>query len=331
MNEAYDVVVIGGSAAGLAGALALGRSRRSVLVIDSDEPRNAPASHVHNYLGRESTPPRELFAIGRAEVAQYGVETLAGRVTAIERVTAVERDAGRFVVTVTAEDDAGVGGSGPLTVFARRVLLASGSRDELPDVPGVREQWGRGVVHCPYCHGWEVRDRAIGVLATSPLSAHQVGMFRQLSDRVTLFLNDSFEPSDEQWEQFAARGVQVVSGAVAELVSVDGEVASVRLAGGTTVPIEALAVASRVWARADLVAPLGVVTQDVEMGGVVFGSIVPVDEMGRTTAPGVFAAGNVTDMRSQVITSAAAGLQAGAAINADLIEEDTRAAVSARA
>jgi thioredoxin reductase len=325
VNEAYDVVVIGGSAAGLAGALALGRSRRSVLVIDSDEPRNAPASHVHNYLGRESTPPRELFAIGRAEVAQYGVETLAGR------VTTVERDADRFVVTVTAGDHAGVGGRGPLTVFARRVLLATGSRDELPDVPGVREQWGRGVVHCPYCHGWEVRDRAIGVLATSALSAHQVGMFRQLSDRITLFLNDSFEPSDDQWEQFAARGVQVVSGAVAELVSVDGEVASVRLAGGTTVPIEALAVASRVWARADLVAPLGVVTQDVEMGGVVFGSIVPVDEMGRTTAPGVFAAGNVTDMRSQVITSAAAGLQAGAAINADLIEEDTRAAVAARA
>jgi thioredoxin reductase len=325
MNEAYDVVVIGGSAAGLAGALALGRSRRSVLVIDSDEPRNAPASHVHNYLGRESTPPRELFAIGRAEVAQYGVETLAGRVTTIER------DADRFVVTVTAGDETGAGGSDPLTVFARRVLLATGSRDELPDVPGVREQWGRGVVHCPYCHGWEVRDRAIGVLASSPLSAHQVGMFRQLSDRITLFLNDSFEPSDEQWEQFAARGVQVVTGAVAELVSVDGEVASVRFAGGTTVPIEALAVASRVWARADLVAPLGVTTQDVEMGGVVFGSIVPVDEMGRTTAAGVFAAGNVTDMRSQVITSAAAGLQAGAAINADLIEEDTRAAVAARA
>lgn len=321
MNEAYDVVIIGGSAAGLSGALALGRSRRSVLVIDSDEPRNAPASHVHNYLGRESTPPRELFAIGRQEVAQYGVEHLGGV------VADVARDGDHFVVTVEARGE----DAGPLTVLARRVLLASGSRDELPDVPGIHEQWGRGVVHCPYCHGWEVRDRVIGVLATSPLAAHQVGMFRQLSENVTLFLNDAFEPSEEQWEQFAARGVQVVAGPVAELVSEDGDVVAVRLAGGTAVPIEALAVATRVWARAEPLASLGVVTQEVEMAGVVFGSIVPVDEMGRTNVPGVFAAGNVTDMKTQVITAAAAGLQTGASINADLIEEDTRAAVAARA
>ncbi|PSL38099.1 thioredoxin reductase (NADPH) [Labedella gwakjiensis] len=320
MNEAYDVVVIGGSAAGLSGALALGRSRRSVLVIDSGEPRNAPAAAVHNYLGRESTPPRELFAIGRSEVATYGVETLDGT------ATAVERDGERFVVTVEAMDD----GGGPLTVLARRILLATGSWDELPDVPGIREQWGRGVVHCPYCHGWEVRDRAIGVLATSPLAAHQVGMFRQLSDRVTLFLNDSFEPSDEQWEQFAARGVQVVAGRVTELVSTAGDVTSARLASGAEVPIDALAVATRVWARADALAGLGVETQQVEMSGVVFGSIVPVDEVGRTSAAGVFAAGNVTDMKTQVVTAAAAGLQTGAFINADLIEEDTRAAVDAR-
>ncbi|RUR01926.1 NAD(P)/FAD-dependent oxidoreductase [Labedella endophytica] len=317
MNEAYDVVVIGGSAAGLSGSLALGRSRRSVLVIDSDEPRNAPASHVHNYLGRESTPPRELVAIGRTEVAAYGVETLTGR------VTDVVRDGDHFTVTVAS-------GGSPATVSARRILLATGSRDELPDVPGVAEQWGRGVVHCPYCHGWEVRDRAIGVLATSALSAHQVGMFRQLSERVTLFLNDSFEPSDEQWEQFAARGVQVVRGRVVELVSEGGDVSAVRLESGTVVPIEALAVATRVWARADVLAGLGVETQPVEMAGTVFGSIVPVDEMGRTAIAGVFAAGNVTDMRSQVISAAAAGLQAGASINADLIEEDTRAAVAAR-
>lgn len=323
MNEAYDVVVIGGSAAGLSGALALGRSRRSVLVIDSGEPRNAPAAAVHNYLGRESTPPRDLFAIGRSEVAAYGVETLDGTVTAVERD--VERDGERFVVTVEATDD-----GGPLTVLARRVLLATGSWDELPDVPGVREQWGRGVVHCPYCHGWEVRDRAIGVLATSPLATHQVGMFRQLSDRVTLFLNDSFEPSDEQWEQFAARGVQVVEGRVTELVSTADDVRSARLASGAEVPIDALAVATRVWARADMLAGLGIETQQVEMSGVVFGSVVPVDEMGRTSAAGVFAAGNVTDMKTQVITAAAAGLQTGAFINADLIEEDTRAAVAAR-
>ena len=278
MNESYDVVIIGGSAAGLSGALALGRSRRSVLVVDGGDPRNAPAAHIHNYLGRESTSPRDLVAIGRAEVAAYGVDVVDGTVSGVERVreedgeetgeetgeeageeTAEkdgERESGLFRMAV----DAAGGGVSRATrrVTARRILLATGARDELPDVPGIAEQWGRGVVHCPYCHGWEVRDRAIGVLATSALSAHQVGMFRQLSDRVTLFLNDAFEPDDEQWERFAARGVQVVTGRVAELVSVDGEVDSVRLGSGMRVAVDALAVATRVWARAEVVAGLGV-------------------------------------------------------------------------
>ena len=318
MDETFDVVVIGGGATGLSGALALGRSRRSVLVVDAGDPRNAPASHVHNYLGREGTPPRELYAIGRAEVEQYGVRVLEGDVASLVR------DGDGFRVEIRpAEGDV-------RTVTARRILAATGARDELPDVPGVAEQWGRGVVHCPYCHGWEVRDRIIGVLASSALAAHQVSLFRQLSDRVVLFLNDAFEPSDEQWEEFAARGVEVIQGRVAELVSEAGEVAAVRLESGTRVPIEALAVATRVWARADVLAPLGVETEEFVHGGALFGSFVPVDEMARTSAAGVFAAGNVTEFKTQVISGAAAGLQAGAAINADLIQEDTRAALAAR-
>jgi thioredoxin reductase (NADPH) len=319
-NETVDVVVIGGGATGLSGALALGRSRRSVLVVDSGDPRNAPAGHVHNYLGREGTPPRDLYALGRAEVEQYGVHVVDGTVTSIER------DGDRFRVTVRAAD----GTTEDRTVVARRLLAATGARDELPDVPGVAEQWGRGVVHCPYCHGWEVRDRVIGVLATSPLAAHQVSLFRQLSERIVLFLNDAFEPSDEQWEEFAARGVEVVAGRVAELVSGGGQIASVRLESGTLVPIEALAVATRVWARAEVLAPLGIETEEFIHGGTLFGSVVPVDEMGRTSVAGVYAAGNVTEFKTQVISGAAAGLQAGAAINADLIQEDTRVALAAR-
>lgn len=316
-NEEFDVVVIGGGATGLSGALALGRSRRSVLVVDSGDPRNAPASQVHNYLGREGTPPHELYAIGRAEVAQYGVQVVSASVSSLER------DAERFRVTITGE-------SGPVTVSARRILAAMGARDELPDVPGIAEQWGRGVVHCPYCHGWEVRDRIIGVLATSPMAGHQVAMFRQLSDRIVLFLNDAFEPGDDQWDEFAARGVEVVSGRVAELVSSNGEVSSVRLASGTVVPVEALAVATRVWARAEVLEPLGVTIEEVRQGDTLFGSAVVVDEMGRTSAAGVYAAGNVTELATQVVSGAAAGLRTGAAINADLIQEDTRVALATR-
>src|SRR3954466_124457 len=154
--DRYDVVVVGGGAAGLSGARALARAGRSVLVIDAGEPRNAPASHVHNYLGREGTPPAELYAIGRAEVAGYGGEVVDGR------GTGARRGGDGFVVTL---DDG--------EVRTRRLLVTTGLVDELPDVPGVAEQWGRGVLHCPFCHGAEVRDRRGGILRIHPLALHQ--------------------------------------------------------------------------------------------------------------------------------------------------------------
>src|SRR5690348_7306100 len=194
MTESFDVVVIGGGAAGLSGALALARSRRSVLVLDDGEPRNATAGHVHNFLTRDGTPPAEIYAAGRDEVAGYGGEVRAGR------VASVSRDGDRFAVTLA---DGG-------TVTARRLLVATGVTDELPDVPGLRERWGRDVLHCPYCHGWEVRDRAIAVLATTPMAVHQALLFRQLSDRVT-FLQPAGAPLDpESAGQLAARGIPVV-------------------------------------------------------------------------------------------------------------------------
>jgi thioredoxin reductase len=164
MNQSYDVVVVGGGAAGLAGAVALARSRRSVLVVDAGDPRNAPASGVHNFLTREGTPPAEIYAAGRREVTRYGGTLQAGRVTALSR------DGGRFAVHI--EDQA---------VSARRLLVATGLRDELPDVPGLAARWGIDVLHCPYCHGWEVRDQRIGILATGPGAVHQALLFRQLS------------------------------------------------------------------------------------------------------------------------------------------------------
>ena len=142
-SDEYDVVVVGGGAAGLSGALTLARAGRSVLVVDDGTPRNAPAGHVHNYLGREGTPPAELYAIGRGEVAGYGGEVVDGRVTAARR----EHDG--FAVTVDGDRE----------VRARRLLVTTGLVDELPDLPGLAEQWGRGVLHCPFCHGAEVRGQ----------------------------------------------------------------------------------------------------------------------------------------------------------------------------
>jgi thioredoxin reductase/SAM-dependent methyltransferase len=314
VEQQYDVVVAGGGAAGLSGALALTRARRSVLVVDSGTPRNAPAGHVHNYLGREGTPPGELLAAGRAEVSGYGGEIVAGEVVAARPAD------GGFVVDL----------ADGRSVQARRLLVATGLVDELPAVPGVRERWGRDVLHCPYCHGWEVRDQPIGVLATSSFGVHQALLWRQWSADVTLFLHTAPEPGDEEAEQLAARGIDVVRGEVAGLETTGDRLSGVRLASGRVVPRAAVVVAPRFTARSGLLASLGLAAVEQEMGGVVYGSAVPADPSGATTVPGVWVAGNVTDLRAQVISSAAAGLNAAAALNGDLIAADTRAAVAAQ-
>ncbi|RZL81926.1 MAG: NAD(P)/FAD-dependent oxidoreductase [Rhodococcus sp. (in: high G+C Gram-positive bacteria)] len=313
MEHSYDVVVVGGGAAGLSGALALSRARRSVLVIDAGEPRNAPAGHIHNYLGREGTPPGELLAAGREEVAGYGGEIVTGTVTSAEKV-----GDGEFRVTL---DDGG-------TVLARRLLVTTGLVDVLPDIPGVAERWGRDVLHCPYCHGWEVRDQPIGVLAGSPLAVHQALMWRQWTDSVTLFLNDADEPTGEEYEQLAARGVAIVDGGVAGLEVQGDRLTGVRLHTGQAFPLAAVVVPPLFRARADFLDSLGLATTEMEMAGHVIATAVAADATGATAVPGVWVAGNVADPKAQVIVAAGAGLNAAAALNADLIAEDTRLAVA---
>ena len=188
LNAGYEVVVVGGGAAGLSGALMLARSRRSVVVIDAGAPRNAPAAGVHGLLGREGTPPTELLERGRDEVRSYGGHVVAGQVS-----------------TVASDDDGyAVALAGGRTIRARRLLVTTGLVDKLPEIPGLPDRWGRDVVHCPYCHGWEVRDQAIGVLATGPLSVHQALLFRQLSDDVTYFPNT--RPLDSEEADREAQG-----------------------------------------------------------------------------------------------------------------------------
>lgn len=315
-QQRYDVVIVGGGAAGLSGALTLARARRSVLVIDAGEPRNAPASHVHNYLGRESTPPGELLAIGRGEAAGYGAEIVEGRVASAERLP------GERGFRVATEDGR--------SVEARRLLVTTGIVDELPPVPGLAERWGREVLHCPFCHGHEVADRPVGILATGPLAVHQALMWRQWTDDVTLFRHTGSEPTDEEYEQLAARGVAVVDGEVTGLAVADGRLTGVRLESGRVIPVEALVVQARFVARSAVLESLGLAPVVQEMGGAEIGSYIAADPAGATEIPGVWAAGNVTNLTEQVIGAAAAGLRAAAAINGDLIAEDTRLAVEAR-
>ncbi|WP_052397499.1 NAD(P)/FAD-dependent oxidoreductase [Streptomyces sp. NRRL F-5123] len=312
--DGHEVLVIGGGAAGLAAAATLARARRSVLVVDAGRPRNAPASGVHTYLAREGTPPAELLAAGRAEVRGYGGDIRQGTATAAERA-----GDGGFRVTL---DDGTV-------LAAARLLVTTGLTDELPEVPGLAELWGRDVLHCPYCHGWEVRDRAVGVLGTSALAVHQALLWRQWTDRVTLFLHTAPEPDDEAYERLAARGIAVVDGEVTRLVAEDGRLTAAELAGGRRVGCDALAVATRLTANSAVLEGLGLAAEEMRMGGPVIGTRIPADPTGATAVPGVWVAGNVANPVEQVIGAAAAGVRAGAAINADLVEADTRRAVEA--
>ncbi|MBF6209007.1 NAD(P)/FAD-dependent oxidoreductase [Streptomyces gardneri] len=302
MSEIYDVVVVGGGAAGLSGALVLARARRRVAVIRGGAPRNAPAEHMHGFLSRDGMPPADLLAGGAAEVASYGAELIDD-------------------VVVDAE---GTGGSaymlrlgGGATLRARRVLVATGLRDELPDLPGVRERWGRDVLHCPYCHGYEVRDQPIGVLGGLEPGAlvravHLALLLPQWS-RDVIFFPNTMPLSDGDRAHLDARRVRVLEGPVARLI-VDDRLRGVELADGRAVPRTAMFVAPTFRANDDVLVALGCAFDD--------NGWVVTDATGRTSAAGVWAAGNVADPAAQVISAAGAGSTAAMAINGDLVLAD---------
>ncbi|WP_435804457.1 NAD(P)/FAD-dependent oxidoreductase [Streptomyces hirsutus] len=311
----YDVVVVGGGAAGLSAALVLGRARLRTLVVDAGEPRNAPSSHVQGYLSRDGMSPAAFLAAGREEIAGYGVELLTGRVTDVTRNGAGTGDAG-FAVLL---DDG-------RAVRARRLIVATGLKDELPAVPGVAERFGRDVLHCPFCHGWEVRDQPFGVLASSAMSVHQALMVSRWSKDVTFFLHTvtEEEPSDQDLRRLAAAGVGVVPGEVAGLVVEDDRLTGVRLTDGSVHARSVLYVGPRPVPQTGLLERLG-----AELSETPFGAYPVVDPTGLTSVPGVWAAGNAVGFAEQVVHAASGGYRAAAAIVGDLLMADLDAAVAA--
>ncbi|MFJ7769919.1 NAD(P)/FAD-dependent oxidoreductase [Streptomyces sp. NPDC097107] len=310
LTEKYDVVVVGGGAAGLSAALVLGRARLRTLVVDAGEPRNAPSDHMQGYLTRDGMSPAEFLALGREEIARYGVELVRDR-----------------AVDVTRGADFAVELAGGRTAHARRLIVATGLKDELPAVPGVAERFGRDVLHCPFCHGWEVRDERFGVLATGPLSVHQALMVSQWSDDVTLFLHTVAEEelSDDDLRRLAAAGVKVVPGAVAGLRVEDDRLTGVKLADGTAHDRSVVFVGPRAAPRTGLMERLG-----AELRETPFGAYPVVDPTGRTSVPGVWTAGNAMGFAEQVVHAASGGYRAAAAVVGDLVMSDLDAAIPGR-
>ncbi|MFE5458761.1 NAD(P)/FAD-dependent oxidoreductase [Nocardia sp. NPDC056564] len=306
-----DVVIVGGGAAGLSAALMLARARYSVVVVDSGRPRNATAAHMHGFLSRDGMPPGELLATGRAEVAQYGVEFVAGEATSVS--------AADGVVSVEV--------AGSATLRGRRLLVATGLTDDLPELPGLAERWGRDVLHCPFCHGWEVRDQVIGVLSTTPMSMHQATLFRQWSARLIFLPHTGPALSDAEVEELTARDIEIIPGEVTGLQLTDDRLTGVRLATGATVELQALVCGPRFSARGGLLAALGL-TPAAHPSGI--GDYIATDAAGRTEVPGIWAAGNVADPSKQLIGAAAMGAEVAVAMIDDLISDEVRGAVAAR-
>jgi thioredoxin reductase len=273
----------------------LGRARRRVVVIDAGTPRNAPAAHMQGFLSRDGTPPADLLSTARAEVRHYGVELVEDRVVDATAGFALQLATGRIVKT-------------------RQVLMAAGAVDDLPDVPGARERWGRDFLHCPYCHGWEVRDQPIGVLATGPGAVQHAHLLRQWTDDVILFTHTHPVTAEER-ATLDARGIAVVDGTVERLVVTDDRLRAIQLAGGRTVPRDALFIRPALSAHPD--GPAAALGCDLLDGG-----LVRADADGRTSVPGVWAAGNAANPRAQVITAAGEGSAVAIAINTELVQDD---------
>ena len=273
-------------------------------MVDAGEPRNAPATHMHGYLSRDGLPPAELLATGRREVAGYGGEILEGTV----RELVPDGRNGFWALFEGGE-----------RISTRRLVVTTGLRDELPDVPGLRDRWARDVLHCPYCHGHEVRDRRLGVLGGTPDAVRYAQIVRQWTQDLVYFTPPGRLTAAER-TQLLARAIGLVEGSVDQLVIDDAdELRGVLMREGCVIPRDALFVPPRFVPNNTLLVGLGC---DVDADG-----WVTVDPTGLTSVTGVWAAGNVVDPRAQVITAAGAGSAAAIALNADLVADDVRIAV----
>lgn len=295
----FDAIIIGGSYAGMAAAMQLVRARRSVLIVDAGAPRNRFAAHSHGFLTQDGAPPAEIAAAGRQQLLAYPtVEWRAGRATSIEG------EAERFRVTIDTQT----------TVEARRLIVAAGVRDELPPVPGLAEQWGKNVFHCPYCHGYELGTRDIGVLASSEVALHQALMLPDWGE-TTLFLDDTFEPDGEQLAQLEARGTRLQRGKVERVRGVADDAHGLELVmhSGQVHRLAGLFTAPRLWLD-DVVTHL-----DCEQEASPLGNVLKTDAAQATSIPGLFAAGDVARAAGSVTFAVADGAMAGLSAHRSLM------------
>lgn len=352
-----EVAVIGGGVGGLAASVALARSLRDVIVIDAGQPRNSPSAHAHNVLGHEGINPLDLVAAGRKEAEGYGIRFLDARVDTARRLSEAGAEARASEGEELDNADFELATSTGVRVRTSRIIIATGLSDELPDIPGLADGWGDTVLHCPYCHGYEVRGQNIGIIGTTAMSYHQAMMFSQLSDRVTFIRHNAPEPDAEQENMLGSLGIGYVDAAVDSVSRTDGGTvlalrpyssadgshdgpAAASAGGPADGPKGATAGGPKGATAGGPADPITQLTFDAlavgpyfrangeifsQLGGTVvdhpsgMGSYIPTEMAGQTQIPGVWAVGNSSDVSAMVTASAASGVLAGAHVNADLI------------
>jgi thioredoxin reductase len=301
----HDVIIVGGSFAGQSAAMQLARARRRVLVVDAGLPRNRFADAAHGFLGQDGRPPAEIMREARRQLEAYPtVDWLTAE--AVE----VSGEIGAFTLRTADGRDH----------HARRLVLALGVRDTLPDIPGLHERWGASVLHCPYCHGFELRDRPLGVLASHPMSAHQAAMLPDWGP-TTYFSQGQFEPDADQAALLSTRGATIERSPIVELLGSAPELEAVRLADGRVLPLAGLFIAPKTQLASSLASDLGCAFLDGMTG-----PYLQVDEMKATSVPGVFAAGDATRQMHNATFASADGVMAGVAAHRSLMMDAEQAA-----
>lgn len=291
----YDVIIVGGSYSGVSAGLQLARARRRVLVIDAGQRRNRFATHSHGFLGQDGRDPSMIASEARDQLLAYPTVKWVSQ-TVIQASTS----SSGFMVNVESGEQ----------FTARRLVLATGVVDKLPDVPGVLERWGQRVFHCPYCHGYELDGGHIGVLAASPLAIHHALMLPDWGP-TTLLLNGVFEPDADQLTSLAARGVTVIDEPV---LSVSGEQADVTLASGQVIKFAGLFTQPKTYMSSPLAVQLGC---EFEAGPT--GEFIKVDAMRETSVKGVFACGDAAIAAGNVAIAVGEGARTGGAAHQSLI------------
>jgi thioredoxin reductase len=294
----HDAIVIGGSFAGLSAAMYIARARRSVCVVDTGAPRNRFAAHSHGFLAQDGSTPGAMLATARSQVDQYPTASFVEA----KAVSAAATPDG-FSVTL----------AGGEVLEAARLVLAFGISDELPAIPGLAERWGKSVLHCPYCHGFEFSGQRLGVLNVSPMSVHQAMLIAEWGP-TTLFLNGAAEPDDAALAQLRKRGVTLEPAPVTTLSGGGSDLRSIALADGRELALDALYLGPRTRLNSEIAGQLGCETEDGS-----FGPVIRTDPQKLTTVAGVFAAGDITRSSHNVTWASADGVMAGMALHRSLV------------